>query len=108
MLVVHRRGTEADAGAAADLWLRARPAAIDVIPPPVHGDDEVRGWFKSHVVRSTELWVAEEPPGTLVGIMVLAGPWLEQLYVEPTMTATASAGVWSWPSATASMGSGSG
>jgi GNAT superfamily N-acetyltransferase len=80
-----RRGTEADARAAADLWLRARKAAIGVIPPPVHNDDEVRAWFASHVVRDTELWVAEEPPGALVGILVLAGPWLDQLYVEPTM-----------------------
>jgi hypothetical protein len=50
MPVIFRRGTEADARAAADLWLRARKAAIDVIPPPVHHDDEVRAWFASHVV----------------------------------------------------------
>jgi GNAT superfamily N-acetyltransferase len=86
MPVIVRRGTEADARAAADLWLRARGAAIDFIPPPVHDDDEVRAWFASHVVPSTDLWVAEHPPGTLVGILVLAGPWLEQLYVEPTLT----------------------
>ena len=86
MPVIFRRATEADARAAADVWLRARKAAIDVIPPPVHGDDDVRAWFASDVVRDTALWVAEDPPGTLVGIMVLAGPWLDQLYVEPTMT----------------------
>jgi GNAT superfamily N-acetyltransferase len=38
------------------------------------------------VARNTELWVAEDPPGTLVGIMVLDGSWIDQLYVEPTMT----------------------
>ena len=86
MPVILRRGTEADARAAADLWLCARKAAIDVIPPPVHRDEEVRAWFASYVVRSTDLWVGEDPPGTLVGILVLAGPWLEQLYVEPTRT----------------------
>jgi GNAT superfamily N-acetyltransferase len=86
MSVIFRRGTEADARAAADLWLRARKTAIDVIPPPVHSDDEVRAWFVSHVVCNTDLWVAEDPPGALVGILVLSGPWLEQLYVEPTMT----------------------
>jgi hypothetical protein len=75
MPVIFRRGTDADARAAADLWLRARKAAIDVIPPPVHRDDEVRAWFASHVVRNTELWVAEDPPGALVGILVLDGPW---------------------------------
>jgi GNAT superfamily N-acetyltransferase len=83
---VIRRGTEADAGAAADLWLRARKAAIDVIPHPVHRDDEVRAWFASHVVRNMELWVAEDATGALVAILVLDGPWLDQLYVEPTMT----------------------
>ena len=86
MPVTFRRGAEDDARAAADLWLRARTASIDVIPPPVHGADDVRPWFASHVVRNTELWVAEDPPGALVGILVLAGPWLDQLYVEPTMT----------------------
>lgn len=86
MPVILRRGTEADARAAADLWLRARKAAIDVIPPPVHHDDEVRAWFATHVVADAELWIAEDPPGALAGILVLDGPWLEQLYVEPTMT----------------------
>jgi GNAT superfamily N-acetyltransferase len=86
MRVFFRRGTHADARAAGDLWLRARKAAIDVIPPPVHRDDEVRAWFASHVVRETELWVAEEEAGALVGILILDGPWLDQLYVEPTTT----------------------
>ena len=86
MSVTFRRGTEADACAAGDLWLRARKAAINVIPPTIHDDDDVRAWFASHVVRTMELWVAEDPPGTLVGIMVLDGPWIDQLYVEPTMT----------------------
>jgi len=85
-MVMVRRGTKADARAAADLWLRAREAALDVIPPPVHGDDDVRAWFASHVVCDTELWVAEGPAGTLLGILVLEGSWVEQLYVEPAMT----------------------
>ena len=86
MSVTFRRATEADARAAADLWLRARKAAVGVIPPTVHADDDVRAWFASHVVRDTELWVAEDRVGALVGILVLEGRWLDQLYVEPTMT----------------------
>ena len=86
MAVRVRRGTEGDARAAAELWLRARKAALDVIPPPVHGDDDVRAWFASHVVRDAELWVAEGPAGRLHGILVLNGPWVEQLYVDPSMT----------------------
>ena len=81
-----RRGTPPDARAAADLWLRARKAALGVIPKPVHSDDDVRAWFASHVIRETELWIAEDPTGTLVGILVLDGPWIDQLYVDPAMT----------------------
>ena len=81
-----RLGAEADARAAADLWLRARKAALGTIPPPVHSDDEVRGWFGSHVVRETELWLAEDPDGSLTGILVLDGRSLDQLYVEPAVT----------------------
>lgn len=85
MPITFRRATEADARPAADLWLRARRAAVDSIPPPVHDDDDVRAWFASHVLRDTELWLAVDGRGTLAGILVLEGPWLDQLYVEPTM-----------------------
>jgi GNAT superfamily N-acetyltransferase len=81
-----RRGTEADAAAAADLWLRARRAAAGRIPAPVHSDDEVRDWFASHVARETELWVAEDEAGSLTGLLVLDGQSLDQLYVEPDLT----------------------
>jgi GNAT superfamily N-acetyltransferase len=40
----------------------------------------------SHVVRDTELWLAEDAESELAGILVLDGQWLDQLYVEPTMT----------------------
>ena len=68
MDVGFRRGTGADARAAADLWLRARKAALDAIPAPVHSDDEVRAWFASHVAGETELWIAEDPTGGLAGL----------------------------------------
>ena len=86
MAVALRRATDADARAAADLWTRARKAAIASIPPPVHDEDDVRSWFASHVLRETELWVAEDAAGTLVGILVLEQQWVDQLYVEPTLT----------------------
>ena len=86
MDIALRRATESDARAAADLWLRAREAAVGAIPPPVHDDKDVRAWFASHVVRDTELWLAEDAESKLAGILVLDGQWLDQLYVEPTMT----------------------
>ncbi len=81
-----RRGDAGDARAAADLWLRARKAAIGAIPPPVHDADDVRGHFASHIVGECELWVAEDEHGVLAGILVLDGDWVDQLYVDPQRT----------------------
>ena len=86
MDITIRRGVEQDALAAADLWLRSRKAARGAIPDPVHDDDDVRGWFASHVVREMELWVAQDGEGAIAGILVLEGPWVDQLYVEPALT----------------------
>ena len=86
MTLTIRCGDARDARAAADLWVRAREAAIPAIPPPVHDADDVRGYFASHVVGECELWVAEEEPGQLAGIMVLDGDWVDQLYVDPRRT----------------------
>jgi GNAT superfamily N-acetyltransferase len=86
MAIAFRQATGADAVAAADLWLRARRAAVDTIPPPVHDDADVRAWFASHVVRNTELWLAEDTEGKLAGILVQEGRWVDQLYIEPTLT----------------------
>ena len=60
MAVGVRRATETDSRAAADLWLRARKAAVGTIPPHVHDDDDVRAWFAAHVVWDTEPWIAED------------------------------------------------
>jgi GNAT superfamily N-acetyltransferase len=85
MAVTIRRGTSDDAGAAADVWLRSRRAAVPSIPPPVHTDDDVRGWFAAVVVRERELWVAEAG-GKVVGLMVLCDEEVDQLYLEPGWT----------------------
>jgi GNAT superfamily N-acetyltransferase len=81
-----RRGGQADAGAAADLWLRARKSALGVIPAPVHSDEEVRSWFAAHVVPALELWVAESEELELLGLLVLDRDWIDQLYVDPEWT----------------------
>ena len=81
-----RRGTDRDAVAVSGLYLRARKAAKATIPMTAHTDDEVRLWIAERVVPHTELWVAEDDGGALVGLLVLDEDWLEQLYVEPTLT----------------------
>ena len=82
-----RPGRRADARAAADLYLRARAAALSAgsIPPGIHDDDDVRGYFAAHIVEDCELWLAEED-GVLAGILVLDGDMIDQLYVEPGRT----------------------
>lgn len=86
--MIIRRGTPSDAEAIADLYVRARKAAAAVgsIPPPVHSDDEMRRWMSEVVIAQLDLWIAEEPVGRPVGMLVLHEGWIEQLYVDPSFT----------------------
>jgi GNAT superfamily N-acetyltransferase len=86
MDVTIRRGGSDEAGAAADLWLRARKSAGPALPAPVHSDTEVRSWFATHVVRTLELRIAESEQGEPLGILILDDDWVDQLYVDPSWT----------------------
>lgn len=57
-----------------------------MIPPAAHGDEDVKGWFREHVVHELELWLAVADRDELVGILVLDGGWVDQLYVDPGQT----------------------
>lgn len=83
--MVPRRAKQEEAAELATLWLAARRAAIPAIPPPAHTDAEVRRWFEEVVLPSSEVWVVG-PPGAVAALMVLDGPWIEQLYVRPGET----------------------
>lgn len=69
----------------ADLWLRSQAASVPAIPPPVHTDAEVTQWFTSVVLPEREVWVVDGGTGP-VGLMVLEGDWVDQLYVNPSAT----------------------
>ncbi|WP_405815644.1 GNAT family N-acetyltransferase [Streptomyces sp. NBC_01390] len=78
-----RRATADDAGAAADVLLRSRTAALPTVAWP-RSEDEVRDYFRDVVVPHRETWVAEAPSGGgTVGVMVLAGDEVSQLYLLP-------------------------
>ncbi|WP_318206110.1 GNAT family N-acetyltransferase [Streptomyces sp. SCL15-4] len=80
--VVLRRAVAADARAVADVYLRSFHTALpDVVRP--HTDDEVRYYFREVVVPSRETWVAEAAGAGVVGLMVLDGETLDQLYLDP-------------------------
>ncbi len=86
MHVVLRRGIDNDAQEVAELYLRARQAAIPAIPLMVHTNEETRCWIARRVIPQTELWVAESDDGVLVGMLALDDEWVDQLYVEPGLT----------------------
>ncbi|WP_377273446.1 GNAT family N-acetyltransferase [Peterkaempfera sp. SMS 1(5)a] len=80
--VVLRRAGDADALDAADVWLRSFTAALPSVHR-AHDDAEVRAWFSYVVVPQHETWVAVVESG-VVGLLVLDGGELEQLYLEPS------------------------
>jgi GNAT superfamily N-acetyltransferase len=80
-----RRARADEAGALAEVWLRARAASVPAIPPPVHTDDEVREWFERVVLPTREVWSADDD-GVVAAVLVLEDDWIDQLYVEPAHT----------------------
>ncbi|MFI0230537.1 GNAT family N-acetyltransferase [Streptomyces sp. NPDC017086] len=80
--VVLRPAGAADARAVADVYLRSFGAALPTVVRP-HGDDAVRGWFRDVVVPALDTWVAETAGAGIVGMMVLDGESLDQLYLDP-------------------------
>jgi GNAT superfamily N-acetyltransferase len=81
--VVLRRAKASDAANAAGVWLRSFAAALPEVVRP-HSDDAVRHYFREVVVPLRETWVAEDAEtGAVVGVMVLDGDELAQLYLAP-------------------------
>lgn len=70
-----------DARECAQVFLRSRAFALPDVPV-VHPPNEVRRWMADEVVGHTDMWVADLD-GTVVGLLVLDGEWLEHLYVDP-------------------------
>lgn len=66
----------------ADVWLRSFAAALPAVRR-AHDDDAVRHWFSAVVVPEREAWAAVAGD-RVVGLLVLDGAELEQLYLEPS------------------------
>ncbi|MFD8954710.1 GNAT family N-acetyltransferase [Streptomyces xanthophaeus] len=80
--LVIRRAVDSDAAETAEVWLRSFAAALPTVRR-AHDDDEVRSWFTYVVVPQHETWVAVAE-GSVVGLLVLDGEELEQLYLDPS------------------------
>jgi GNAT superfamily N-acetyltransferase len=86
--VLLRPAVPEDAAEVAELHLAARLAAVPLMPPPVHGDEEVREWLRGRVTapaQGEETWVAEAE-GRVVGYARVSRDWLDDLYVAPAWT----------------------
>lgn len=73
----------------ADLLVRAREQAsrLGAIPPLLHDRDDVARWMSGRLA-TLDSWLAEGPSGALVGLLLLDGDVLDQLYVDPQLTGT--------------------
>jgi GNAT superfamily N-acetyltransferase len=81
-LINLRQAVSGDSLAVAEVYLRARRAAIPYIPPCVHNDDEVRSWITDVVIPAQDTWVAVMDD-EIVAMMALQNSWIHQLYVAP-------------------------
>lgn len=75
-----RRAVPADADAVAGVWLRSYAAALPTVRR-ARSDDAVRAWLRD-AVEHRAVWVAEVA-AEVVGVMVLGGNHLSQLYLDP-------------------------
>ncbi len=80
-VTIRPAGTE-DAPAVAEVWLRARRAAVPAIPAPVHDDDEFREWVATVLLPQRSTWVAVVE-GRVLAMMTAGDGWIDQLYVDP-------------------------
>ncbi len=80
-----RRAVTDDVAAVAALWIRARNAAVPMIPAYVHQNKDVFEWIASIVIPRQETWVAEYEHHP-IGMISLDQEWIDQLYVDPEWT----------------------
>lgn len=80
--VLLRPAAHTDARAAADVWLRSYAVALPTVRC-AHNAADVRDWFARVLVPQYETWVAVTGDNRVVGLLVLKGSELKQLYLEP-------------------------
>jgi GNAT superfamily N-acetyltransferase len=80
-----RRARQEEAPVVADLYWRARAAAVPAIPPSVHPEDDVHRHFAETILPNRDTWLAVED-GIIIGFLALEPGWVDHLYLEPSRT----------------------
>jgi GNAT superfamily N-acetyltransferase len=76
-----RRATRDDLDGVAEVFARAREGMFEYMPR-LHTRDEDRG-FLGRLLETTEVWVAEDSRGRVVGFVSLDGSLLGHIYADP-------------------------
>lgn len=84
MAIRLRRAVPNDAAMVADVYLASYRSAYRFAM--AHTDEEVRAWIREVVIPAGDTWVAARNGGAVVGMMVLDGAQLDQLYIAPRWT----------------------
>lgn len=79
--LVVRRAAPADASDISGVWLRSFAAALPSVTRP-HSEQRVHAWIRDIVLPTQETWVATVEE-TVVGMMVIEGGDIDQLYLDP-------------------------
>ena len=74
-----RRATDADAEAAAEVFISSRRTSLPTVHFP-YSDESVRGYVRDILIATTEGWLAQDAD-QVVAVMSLKPGWVEQLYV---------------------------
>jgi putative acetyltransferase len=77
-----RRADVADAAAVARLFREVRTTSLPFLPD-LHAPDEDLRFFRDHVFRDCEVWVAGSN-GDPVGFCAFREGWVDHLYIKPT------------------------
>jgi ribosomal protein S18 acetylase RimI-like enzyme len=78
-----RPAEAADAAAIAQVHITSREAAMPWLPPRRRTDAEVERWVREVVLAESDVWVAVDGAGTVLGYAAVEGEWLEHLYLLP-------------------------
>jgi chorismate mutase/GNAT superfamily N-acetyltransferase len=80
-----RPATPADAPAMADVHVDSREANLGSMPAMVHTRETTHRWMQGRLDAGSRGWVAERD-GRVVGYAVVAGEWLDDLFLAPGET----------------------